>query len=157
METDMTDTSDREIVISRVFDAPRELVWKAWTEPEHNAKWWGPDGFTTKIEEMDLRPGGVWKLTMYGPDGAEYPNKSVFVEVVKYERIVFTHGGARKGGPGANFTATWTFEVEGAGTKLTGRLVFPTAEARDLVVREYGAIEGGKQTLAKLADYLTTM
>jgi uncharacterized protein YndB with AHSA1/START domain len=154
----MSDTADREIVISRVVDAPRELVWKAWTDPEHVAKWWGPNGFTTSIEIMDFRPGGVWKLTMHGPDGASYPNKSVFVEIVEPERIVFNHGGAREGGgPGATFTATWTFAVEGDGTKVTGRLVFPTAEARDIVIREYGAIEGGKQTLAKLADYLTKM
>ena len=75
--------ADREIVITRVFDAPRELVWEAWTNPEHVVQWWGPRGFTTTIHEMDVRPGGVWHQTMHGPDGADYPNKSIFVEVVK--------------------------------------------------------------------------
>jgi uncharacterized protein YndB with AHSA1/START domain len=93
------DTSDRAIVISREFDAPRELVWEAWTNPKHVANWWGPRGFSTTIEVMDVRPGGVWKHVMHGPDGANYPNKSVFKEVVKPERIVYSHGGKREGGP----------------------------------------------------------
>jgi uncharacterized protein YndB with AHSA1/START domain len=147
-------TADREIVISRTFDAPREVVWDAWVDPEQIVKWWGPEGFTTTIHKMDLRPGGTWTLTMHGPDGTDYPNKSVFVEVIKPERIVYEHGGGKAGGPGANFEATWTFESEGDKTKLTGRMVFPTAEAREAVVREYNAIEGGKQTLARLAEYL---
>jgi uncharacterized protein YndB with AHSA1/START domain len=150
-----TDTSDREIVISRVFDAPRELVWEAWTNPEHVARWWGPNGFTTTIEKMDVRPGGVWQHVMHGPNGTDYPNKSVFTEVVKPERIVYEHGGSRKGDPCVQFTATWTFEEPKAGqTRLTIRMVFPSAEARDIVVKEYGAIEGGKQTLARLAEHL---
>src|SRR5271156_6753607 len=94
------DTGDREIVITRIVDAPRELVWEAWTDPKHVAQWWGPRGFSTTIEEMDVRPGGVWRHTMHGPDGTNYPNKSVFTEVVKHERIAFSHGGGKKGGPG---------------------------------------------------------
>src|SRR5271170_6970154 len=92
-------TADREIVISRVFDAPRELVWQAWTDPKQVVRWWGPNGFTTTIEVMDVRPGGVWKHVMLGPDGTNYPNESLFQEVVSPERIVFAHGGAREGGP----------------------------------------------------------
>src|SRR5271170_7432208 len=148
-------TTDREIVISRVFDAPRELVWEAMTDPEKVIHWWGPRGFFTTIEEMDLRPGGVWKHVMHGPDGANYPNKSVFKEVVKPERIVYSHGGAREGGPGAHFEATWTFDALDAGkTRVTIRMVFPSAAERDRVVKEYGAIEGGKQTLGRLAEFL---
>ena len=79
----------------------------------------GARGFTTTIHKMDVRPGGVWQHTMRGPDGSEYPNKSVFLEVVKPERIVFSHGGGRKGDPGAQFEATWTFEAQGNQTKLT--------------------------------------
>jgi uncharacterized protein YndB with AHSA1/START domain len=148
------DTADREIVISRVLDAPRELVWDAWTDPEQVAKWWGPRGFTTTIHEMDVRPGGVWSHTMHGPDDTDYPNKSVFVEVVKPERIVYKHAGGRVGSEGANFESTWTFEALGDKTKLTIRMVFPTAEQRDRVVKEFGAIEGGKQTLERLAEFL---
>jgi uncharacterized protein YndB with AHSA1/START domain len=152
------DSSDREMVISRVVDAPRELVWKVWTEPEHVAKWWGPNGFSTTIEVMDVRPGGEWKHTMRGPDGTNYPNHSKFIEVVKPERIVMEHGGHREGGTSVGFLATWTFEVVGPKqTKVTMHGLFPTAEERDRVIREFGALEGGKQCLARLAEYLTTM
>jgi uncharacterized protein YndB with AHSA1/START domain len=154
---DAAGPADREIVIARVVSAPRELVWEALTRPEHVVHWWGPRGFTTETEVMDVRPGGVWKHTMIGPEGARYPNKSLFREVVPPERIVYSHGGAREGGPGANFVATWTFEAVGPRqTRVTIRMVFPSAEARDLVVREYGAIEGGEQTLARLDELLAT-
>ena len=79
--------ADREILITRVVSAPRELVWEAMTKPEHVVRWWGPRGFTTQTEIMDVRPGGVWKHTMIGPDGARYPNKSIFKEVTRPERI----------------------------------------------------------------------
>ena len=154
------DASDREIVITRVFNASRELVWKAWTDPEHIVKWWGPRGFTTTIETMDFRVGGAWKHVMQGPDGVRYPNKSTFKEIVTHEKIVFSHGGGREDGeaPGANFVATWTFEDEGEGkTRLTGSMLFPSKEARDLVAREYGAVEGGRQTLERLSEHLPEM
>ena len=148
------ESSDREIVISRVFDAPRELVWEAWTNPNHVVNWWGPKGFTTTIHEMDVRPGGVWRHTMHGPDGTDYPNHSVFLEVVKPERIVFSHGGGRQGDTDAQFEATWTFEAQGDKTKLTIRMLFASAEVRDTIAKKYGAIEGGHQTLGRLAEYL---
>jgi uncharacterized protein YndB with AHSA1/START domain len=147
--------SGREIVVARVFDAPRGLVWQVWTDPQHVARWWGPRGFTTTIETMDVRPGGVWKHVMRGPDGARYPGKSVFTEVVKPERIVLSHGGGREGGPEAHFVSTWTFEtVEGGATRVTIRMVFPSAQERDRVAREFGAVEGGNQTLERLAEHL---
>ncbi len=148
-------TADREIVISRVFDAPRELVWAAMTDPKQVVKWWGPRGFSTTIEEMDVRPGGTWKHVMRGPDGVNYPNLSVFQEVVKPERIVYSHGGHREGGPGVNFVATWSFEEEAGKTRLTLRQVFPSVAERDFVAKEFGAIEGGKQTLERLSEHLT--
>jgi uncharacterized protein YndB with AHSA1/START domain len=149
---------DREIFIMRELDAPRELVWKAMTDPKHVVNWWGPRGFTTTIEKMDVRPGGEWKHVMHGPDGSDYPNKSVFKEVVKPERIVFSHGGRRKGGPGTRFIATWTFDALAAKkTRVSIHMVFPSMVARDFVVKEFGAIEGGKQTLERLGEYLTKM
>ena len=155
---ELLQTMDREIVISRVFDAPRELVWEVWTDPKHVVHWWGPNGFTTTIETMDVRPGGVWKHVMHGPDGTDYPNKSVFIEVVKPERIVYSHGGGREGGPGAQFEATWTFDaLEGNKTRATGRMVFASAADREHVVREFKAVEGGHQTLGRLAGYLAKM
>jgi len=158
IKKDATSTADREIVITRIFDAPRELVWEAMTNPKHVVNWWGPNGFSTTVEEMDVRPGGIWKLVMHGPDGTDYPNKSIFTEIVKPARISYSHGGGKKGGPGAQFEATWTFDiVEADKTQVTIRMVFPSTAARDMIVKEYGAIEGGKQTLARLAEYLTKM
>ncbi|MGA7750014.1 MAG: SRPBCC domain-containing protein [Gallionella sp.] len=154
---DAASTAGREIVITRTFDAPRELIWEAMTNPEHVVNWWGPNGFSTTIEKMDLRVGGVWKHVMHGPDGSDYPNKSVFTDIVKPERIEYSHGGGRKGDPAAQFDATWTFEALGKQTKVTIHMLFPTAADRDTVVKTYGAIEGGKQTLARLADFLPKM
>jgi len=149
------DRSDREIVIARTFDAPRGLVWQAWTDPEKVARWWGPRGFTTTIEVMDVRPAGAWRHTMRGPDGTQFPNHCVFEEVVEFERIVFSNGGSRENGPQINFVSTWTFEaVEAGKTRVTIRMVFPTAAERNRVVKEFGAIEGGKQTLERLAEQL---
>ncbi len=146
--------AESEIVISRVFDAPREVVWDAWTDPKQVVKWWGPRGFTTTIHEMDVRPGGAWNHTMHGPDGTNYPNKSVFLEVVRHERIVYSNAGGKERGPAMNFTATWTFEADGDQTRVTIRMVFDSAQAREHVVKEFGAIEGGKQTLQRLGEYL---
>jgi uncharacterized protein YndB with AHSA1/START domain len=148
-------TADREIIITRVLNAPRELAWEAMTNPERVVRWWGPVGFTTTIEEMDVRSGGVWKHVMRGPDGAEYPSKSIFKEVVKPERIAYSQAGGKKGAKGIHFQSTWTFDVvEGNKTKVTIHMVFSSAEDRNTVVRDYGAIEGGKQTLARLDEEL---
>jgi uncharacterized protein YndB with AHSA1/START domain len=147
-------TADREIVITRVFDAPRELLWKAWTDPQQVVQWWGPRGFTTTIHEMDVRPGGVWRQTMHGPDGTDYPNKSVFIEVVKPERIVYSMSGGRKGDPAHQFEATWTFEEQGNKTKLTLRMVFASAMVREHVAKTYGVVEGGNQTLDRLGEFV---
>jgi uncharacterized protein YndB with AHSA1/START domain len=152
------ETADREIIITREFSAPRELVWEAMTNPKHVVNWWGPRGFSTTIEKMDFRVGGVWQHVMRGPDGANYPNRSVFKEIVAPEKIVFSHGGGREKGPGVSFTATWTFDkIEKNKTRVTIRMLFPSAAERDRVVKEFGAIEGGKQTLEKLGEYLAKM
>jgi len=151
-------TADREIVISRVLDAPRALVWQAWTDPQHVVKWWGPRGFSDTTKQHDFRVGGVWEHVMRGPDGVDYPNKATFKEIVPQERITFLLGGGREDRPGVSFTATWTFETaEGGKTRLTGRMVFPTAAMRDYVAKEFGAVEGGKQTLERLSEHLPTM
>jgi uncharacterized protein YndB with AHSA1/START domain len=146
--------ADREIVIARVFDASPELLWGAWTNPQQVIRWWGPRGFSTTIHEMDVRPGGVWKQTMHGPDGTDYPSQLVFLEVVKPERIVYTMHGGRKGEPPHRFQSTWTFEAQGNKTRLTLRMLFPSAEIREQVAKSYGVIEGGNQTLDRLGEYL---
>jgi len=148
------DTSAREMVITRLFDAPRELVFDAFTKPEHVVHWWGPAGFTTTIETMDVCPGGVWKHVMHGPDGANYPNEHIYLEVVRPERLVTSHGGHKEGGPETRFTHIITFENQSGKTLVTMRALFDSAETRDRTVRDFNAIEGGHQTLARLADYL---
>jgi uncharacterized protein YndB with AHSA1/START domain len=148
--------AEREIMLSRVFDAPREMVWEAWTDPKQVALWWGPKGFTTTIEVMDVRPDGMWKHVMHGPDGTDYPNESLFLEVVQYERLVYPVRGGRKGAPEVQIKKMATFENEAGGMRVTMRLIFVSAEARDQNVRDYGSIEGGKQTLQRLADYLAS-
>lgn len=148
-------TADREVSSSRLFAAPRELVWKVWTEPEHVAQWWGPNGFTSTIHEMAVRPGGVWRLTMHGPDGVDYPNHIVFKEVVPPERLVYTHGSGIDDDP-YQFVVTVLFESVGAQTRLSMRAVFKTAAARNEICEKYGAIEGMHQHLARLGAYLTT-
>ena len=105
---DFVKNFDREIFLTRDFAAPRELVWEAMTNPKHVVNWWGPRGFTTTIEKMDFRVGGIWKHVMHGPDGANYPNEKVFKEIVKPEKIVFSHGGKRENGPSVDAFATWT-------------------------------------------------
>ena len=147
-------TEDRLLLILRVVDAPRELVWRAFTEREHLIQWWGPSGFTNTFYEFDLRPGGVWRFVMHGPDGTDYDNNSRFLEVTRPERIVFDHG---TGPDDVMFRSTVTFEAVGEATRVTLRMEFSTAQARDDAVRKYGAIEGGNQTLHRLAAYLETM
>ncbi len=152
MNAPVSSTADREIVLSRVFDAPRELVFRAFTDQRHVAEWWGPNAFTITIREMDVRPGGVWRFVMHGPDGTDYDNRIRFREVLEPERLVFEHGSDDPSDPG--FEVTVTFDAEGDKTRLTMRQLHATAEARDHVVREYHAIEMGNQSLDRLAGYL---
>ena len=143
-------SAGREIVITRVLDAPRERVFEAWTDPEQIGHWWGPTGFTATIHEMDVRPGGIWRFIMHGPDGVDWPNRVDYLEVVRPDRLVYDHGN----GGEPQFHVTVTFADEGGRTRLTMRSVFPTAAAREYVVREVKAIEGGNQTVDRLAQYL---
>jgi uncharacterized protein YndB with AHSA1/START domain len=144
-------TADREIIQTRIFNAPRELVFKAWTDPKHVDHWWGPRAFTTKTSEMDLRPGGVWRFVMHSAEHGTFTNKVVFLEIVKPERLVYDHGADDDQGP--HFRVTVTFTERGQKTELTMRSIFPSAEAREKVIK-FGAIEGGKQTLDRFEEWL---
>ena len=144
-------SADREIMVTRVFNAPRELVFEMWINPEHLAKWFGPKGFSTTTHEMDARAGGVWRHTMRGPDGTEYPNHIVYREVVRPERVIYSHVS------GPPFVMTVTFEAERNQTRLTARMVFETAALRDRTIKEFGAAEGLQQTLQKLAEHLASI
>jgi len=146
-----TDTKDRELSTTRVFDAPVELMWEVWTKPEHIALWWGPNGFTNTIYKMEVKPGGVWDYMMHGPDGVDWPNVVSYLEVKKFEKLVYDHGD--KENP-KWFHVTITFEAQGNKTQLTMKMVFPTKAIRDELIEKSGAIEGQNQTLDKLEKYL---
>jgi uncharacterized protein YndB with AHSA1/START domain len=152
--TAATDTADREILITRLLNAPRELAFRAWTDPEQVAKWWGPRGFRTTTHEMDVRPGGVWRFIMHGPDGTDFDNRVTYVDLVEPARIVYDHGGDDGN---VQFQSTITFEAQGEKTLLSMRMVFPTREERDRVVRVYGAVEGGNQTVDRLEQHLASL
>ena len=152
MNNDTTGTSDREILISRILDFPRDLVWAAITDPRHVSHWWGPNGFTTTTHEMDVRPGGVWRFIMHGPDGTDYPNKIVYREIVKPEHIHYDHSGDDNEDD-HQFQVTVTFEAIGGKTRLIMRSLFATVGECEKT-KEFGAVEGSKQTLGRLADYL---
>lgn len=151
----MAETSDREIVVTRVVAAPRELVVAVWSDPQHLAQWWGPAGFTTTTKSMDFRAGGAWDHVMHGPDGTDYPNYTVYEEISLPERIVYANVGREDDAPEVKFRSTVTFEDLGNGqTRVTMRAIFPTAEARDYAAREYGAVEGAQQMMERLAAHL---
>lgn len=146
-----SNTKDREIIVERTLNAPVELVWEAWTKPEHIANWWGPNGFTNTISKMDIRLGGEWDLVMHGPDGTDYKNKSIFREVIPFKKLVYEHV------TGPHFFATITFEEQGEQTHLKWHMLFDTKEQFIQVVKTFKADEGLKQNIEKLIVYLTEM
>lgn len=148
-------TADREVVISRVIDAPRELVFEAFTEVRHLSRWWGPEGFTTTTQSFEFRVGGEWDFVMHGPDGTDYDEWITWTEIVAPERIAMLHGESR-GDPNA-FESVLTFEPDGTATSIEMRTVFPTKELRDEAVEKYHAVEGGRQTLDNLAAYVAEL
>jgi uncharacterized protein YndB with AHSA1/START domain len=150
------DTRSNQILVTRIISAPRELVFDAFTTPEHVAKWWGPNGFTTTISEMNVKPGGIWQLVMQGPDGRKYPNKIEFIEVVKPERIVFKHLPEFETDK-VNHHTNITFEDLGNKTYVVMTLTFESPEERNRVSKEYGAIEGGHQTLGRLEEFISSI
>jgi uncharacterized protein YndB with AHSA1/START domain len=149
-------TDPKSIMATRIFDAPRELVFSAWTDPKHLAQWWGPNGFSTTTHSFDMRVGGVWRFVMHGPDGRDYENRITYDEILQPERIRHRHGGGEDVEP-VQFRTTVTFErLSGNRTRLTLHAVFPSAAERDRVVEKYGADKGAEQTLSRLAEYLLT-
>jgi uncharacterized protein YndB with AHSA1/START domain len=150
--TEVTPATEPVINITRLFDAPRELVFDAWTDPQHISQWWGPRGFTTTTHERDVRPGGVWRFIMHGPDGTDYDNRIVFREVVRPERLVYDHDSDKENDPDG-FHVTVTFAEEDGKTRLTLRTLFKSIAERDRKI-EFGAVAGGNQTLDRLGEYL---
>lgn len=143
-------TVEHELVVTRIFDAPRELVFRAWAEPDRAVRWWGPQGFTTAYHEIDFRPGGAYRVCMRSPEGTEHWQRGVCREVVERERLVFTFAWEDKEGrPGLETVVTVDFVEYGTKTKLTlHQAVFETVTARDLH-------QGGwASALECLAEYL---
>jgi len=151
---------DRTLEIVREFAAPRELVWRAFSDPYHLSRWWGPKGFTNPVVELDFRVGGRWYHVMRGPDGRDYPADSEFVEIVPPERIVYRNrrleAAAFGGNPPPSFLRTLTFEDLGPRTRLTLVARFDTAAEREAVIRR-GFREGTLEGFDKLDAVLATM
>lgn len=151
--------ADREIVITRVFDAPRERVFKAWTEPNQIEQWWGPKGFTTRVTKLDLRPGGQSCYVMIGPDGTEYPSEGVFQEIVPPERIVTTDDfgeGIEKvleADLPQGMIVTVLFEDLAGKTRLTIQIEHQSVDDRRKH-EEMGVIAGWNSSLDCLEEYL---
>jgi uncharacterized protein YndB with AHSA1/START domain len=144
---------DREIVIARVIDAPRERVFEAWTDPDQIIRWFSPEGYRNESLEIDIRPGGRWRFVYVAPDGTRYENRMVFLRVEAPRLIEIEHGSDIDDDP-ARFRVTVTFDEQGNGkTVLTLRQLHPTAERRDWAIG-FGAVEIGFTTLDKLARHL---
>jgi uncharacterized protein YndB with AHSA1/START domain len=156
---DAVSTNEPVIVITRDLDAPRTLVWQAWTDPAQLKQWFAPQGFSVPRAEVDLRPGGKSRIDMQGPDGAIYPNKGTFLEVVPPERLVYTDEvdpdeTAWGETPPPSNTQTITFEELGGNrTRLTVLIRLTSVEARDAML-EMGAEAGWNSSLDNLAAHL---
>ena len=151
-----TKEKEHELVLTRIFDAPRELLFKVWTDPKHVAQWWGPHGFTNPVCELDLRPGGPILIHMRGPDGVLYPMRGVYQEIVEPERLVFTSAALDdKGNPMFEVLTTVTFAKEGGRTKqiLRARVIKKTAQAAPYLA---GMEAGWTQSLERLTAYVAT-
>jgi uncharacterized protein YndB with AHSA1/START domain len=147
------ETAERELIVTRVIDAPRDLVFRAWTEPGQVARWWGPQGFVTTHCDMDIRPGGVFRCCMRSPAGTDHWKRGVYREIVAPERIVFTFAWEAAGGnPGHELLTTVTFADLGAKTRLTlHQAVFETVERRD----DHGS--GWTSCFERFAEYMTNV
>jgi uncharacterized protein YndB with AHSA1/START domain len=142
--TGSASTADREFVHSRLIDAPQDRVFRAFADPTHLARWWGPNGFSSTFEVFEFWPGGIWRFAMHGPDGTNYPNESVFREIVEPERVVFEHLSE-----GHHFFMTITFAAQGNQTLVGWRQVFDTAAHRDRIAKFVS--EANEQNLNRLA------
>jgi len=141
---------NRKLQNTTLLKFPIDLVWEVWTNPEHIANWWGPNGFTNTIHKMDFLEDGEWNLTMHGPDGKNYPNKSIFKEIIPFEKIVFEHFNP-------HFITTVLFQSQNSETVLDWSLLFDTEEMFDIVVKAHKADQGQKENLEKLEKYLSEL
>lgn len=137
----------KELHTTATFNAPLVLIWEAWSDPEKIIHWWGPNGFTTTLHQMDFREEGEWKLTLHGPDGINYPNRSVYKEIIPLKKIVFEHFNP-------HFLATVLFESNEDGTEMQWNMLFDSAEQYEIIVKAHKADEGQKQNIERLNNYI---
>jgi uncharacterized protein YndB with AHSA1/START domain len=140
-----------EIQINRLYDAPLKAVWDAWVDPQQAAQWWGPRGFTLTTHSKDLKPGGIWHYTMHGPDGVNYVNKTLYLEVEKHVKLVYDHGGNDERAP--LFRVTVLFSETQGQTRMDMRMTLPTPEAAE-EARKFVKKAGGEGSWDRLAEYL---
>ena len=148
MEEAINATANRAISVKKNLNAPIDVVWKAWTDPEQIANWWGPNGFTNTITKMEIKPEGEWDLVMHGPDGTDYINKSIFKEIIKHKKIVYEHISDPK------ILATIAFESRGNTTFINWHMLFESKEEFIHTVKTFKADEGLRQNIEKLSIYL---
>ena len=152
----IAETFSKEFVIERLFDAPRDLVFEAWSDPKHLPQWFGPKGFKVETFEIDVRVGGVWRFNMIGPDGTVYPNRMRFRRIERPSLMEMDHGVDQDEDPGMfRFTVTFAEQSNGK-TVLMMRQLASSSEQRDGMIG-FGAVEYGYQTLDKLAAYVGGM
>jgi len=146
-------TDDRELTIIRIFDAPRDLVFAAWTEPQHLARWSGPRGFSSTSDKFDLRPGGSYRVCLHAPDGADHWLHGSYREIVAPERLVMTHAWEHADGSSSPETViTVTFSAIGSKTKMVfHQAFFESSAARD------GHHGGWSQSFDRLGEYLAVV
>lgn len=147
----MTEAADNEIRITRLYDAPVQAVWDAWTDPAQAALWWGPRGYTLTTHGKELRVGGHWTYTMHGPDGVDYPNKTIYHEVEPLAKLVYDHGGNDDRPP--LFRVTVLFAEQGGKTRMDMTMALATAE-QAAQTRQFIKQAGGNATWDRLAEYL---
>ena len=156
----VTARGDREIVMTRVFDAPRHLVFDAWTKPELLARWFGPRGWTVPVCEIDLRPGGTYRFVLRGPDGSEIGMRGVYREIVRPDRLVCTeaYDGFSEVGwrPEDESVVTTVLTEDDGKTTWTATVVYPSKEVRDAVIQS-GMERGAAESYDRLAELLATM
>jgi len=144
-------SKSNEIRLIREYDAPVKVVWDAWVDPKQTAQWWGPRGFTLTTHSKDFRVGGTWAYTMHGPDGTNYPNKTVYLEVEKHKKLVYDHGGNDDQPP--MFRVTVHFSESNGKTKMDMTMALPTAEAAENT-RKFIKKASGDSCWDRLAEYL---
>jgi uncharacterized protein YndB with AHSA1/START domain len=152
-ETTFTRPSDREIEMTRLFDAPRELVFEAFTNPEHVPHWFGPRGWSVPVCEIDLRPGGAWRYVLRGPNDEEMGMSGVYQEIAPPERVITTESFHDYPGESLN---TLALTEKGGKTRYTVTVLYPNKETRDAVLAT-GMSEGVAETLERLAEHLETL